>query len=163
MRVRAEELERRLKRFKATAKTAGVKLTHQRLEIFREVAASLEHPDADAIFRGVRKRMPTISLDTVYRTLWTLNDLGLISTLGHRRESVRFDANLDHHHHYICILCGRALDFQSAELDDLPVPTTVNRFGSVIDAHVEVRGVCDKCSAAKADRKPKRLEDKKRG
>ncbi|MCK7479895.1 MAG: transcriptional repressor [Candidatus Moduliflexus flocculans] len=59
------------------------------------MASSLEHPDADAVFRAVRKRVPTVSIDTVYRTLWMLNDLGLVTTLGPRRESVRFDANLD--------------------------------------------------------------------
>lgn len=163
LRVEAEELERRLDRFKAAAKAAGVKLTHQRLEIFREVASSLEHPDAETVFRGVRKRMPTISLDTVYRTLWTLNDLGLITTLGPRRESVRFDANLDHHHHFVCVQCGRALDFQSAEFDALRVPKSVTEFGSIIATHVEVRGVCGKCAATKTNTNPKRQLGKERG
>ena len=163
MRVKAEELERRLNHFKTAAKAAGIKLTHQRLEIFREVAASLEHPDAEAVFRAVRKRMPTVSLDTVYRTLWTLNDLGLITTLGPRRESVRFDANLDRHHHYLCVRCGRALDFVSAEFDRLRVPEAVKGYGSVVATHVEVRGVCGKCAAAKASKNPKRQADKGRG
>ena len=116
------EIERRIERFKAAAREAGVKLTHQRLEIFREVASSLEHPDAETVFRCVQARMPTVSLDTVYRTLWMLNDLGLVTTLGPRRESVRFDANLEHHHHYVCVRCGLARDFESAELDALRVP-----------------------------------------
>ena len=103
MKVEPAEVERRVDRFKSESRAAGVKLTHQRLEIFREVAASLDHPDADAIFREVRRRVPTVSLDTVYRTLWLLDDLGLIRTLGPRRESVRFDANLEHHHHYVCV------------------------------------------------------------
>ena len=71
-------VDRRVDRFKSAAAAAGVKLTHQRLEIFREVASSVEHPDAEAVVRSVRKRMPTVSIDTVYRTLWMLNDLGLI-------------------------------------------------------------------------------------
>jgi Fur family peroxide stress response transcriptional regulator len=102
------EVERRVETFKEAAKKAGVKLTHQRLEIFREVAASLEHPSAEAVLKAVQPRMPTVSLDTVYRTLWLLNDLGLVSTLGPKRESVRFDANLAHHHHYVCVRCGLA-------------------------------------------------------
>jgi len=80
------ELAERLERFKAAARRAGIRLTHQRLEIFREVAATEEHPDAETVFRGIRKRVPTVSLDTVYRTLWLLEDLGLIATLGPRRE-----------------------------------------------------------------------------
>ena len=56
-----------------------------------------------------------------------LNDLGLVATLGPRRESVRFDGNLDHHHHYVCVRCGLARDFESAELDELRVPASVRK------------------------------------
>jgi len=139
----------RLDRFRSAASSAGVKLTHQRLEIFREVASSLEHPDAEAVFRAVRRRVPTVSIDTVYRTLWMLNDLGLVTTLGPRRESVRFDANLEHHHHYVCVRCGLARDFESAELDALGVPDAVKALGHVVETHVEVRGVCSRCAATR--------------
>ena len=145
MRVEPAEVERRVVRFKSESRAAGVKLTHQRLEVFREVAASLDHPDADAIFREVRRRVPTVSLDTVYRTLWLLDDLGLVRTLGPRRESVRFDANPEHHHHYVCVRCGLARDFESVALDALRVPEAVEKLGSVSGTHVEVRGVCQRC------------------
>jgi len=140
-------VDRRLDRLASTVRAAGVKLTHQRLEVFREVASSLEHPDAEAVFRAVRKRVPTLSIDTVYRTLWMLNDLGLITTLGPRRESVRFDANLAHHHHYVCVRCGLARDFESAELDALGIPDAVRGLGRVVATQVEVRGVCSRCAA----------------
>lgn len=136
---------RRLEHFTRAAKEAGIKLTHQRLEIFREIASTVEHPDADTVFRAVQQRMPTVSLDTVYRTLWTLHDLGLITTLGPRREGVRFDANLERHHHYVCTRCGLVRDFESAELNALRIPDVVKQFGSVADAHVEVRGLCARC------------------
>jgi Fur family transcriptional regulator, peroxide stress response regulator len=139
-------VEKRLEQFRAASREAGVKLTHQRIEILRQVSSSVDHPDADTVFRCVRARMPTISLDTVYRTLRTLERLGLITTLSPRRDSVRFDANLKHHHHYVCILCGRVKDFESEELNDLRVPNAARDFGSVVGTHVEVRGVCEKCS-----------------
>ena len=145
MRVEPAEVERRVDRFKSESRAAGVKLTHQRLEVFREVAASLEHPDANAIFREVRRRVPTVSLDTVYRTLWLLDDLGLVRTLGPRRESVRFDANLEHHHHNVCVQCGLARDFESVELDALRLPEAVKKLGSISGTHVEVRGTCERC------------------
>ena len=146
MKVDESEVERRVEHFKEAARQAGVKLTHQRLEIFREVAASLEHPSAEAVLKALQPRMPTVSLDTVYRTLWLLSDLGLVSTLGPRRESVRFDANLQHHHHYVCVRCGLARDFTSAELDVLRIPDAVQALGSIVATHVEVRGVCDRCA-----------------
>jgi Fur family peroxide stress response transcriptional regulator len=146
MKVEKAQVAQRLAQFQAAARTAGVKLTHQRLEIFREVASSLEHPSAETVFRAVQTRMPTVSLDTVYRTLWTLHDLGLLSTLGPRRESVRFDSNLEPHHHYVCIRCGRARDFESPQLNTIRVPSAAKRFGRVVSTHVAVRGICDTCT-----------------
>jgi Fur family peroxide stress response transcriptional regulator len=140
-------LDGRLDRFRSAARGAGLKLTHQRLEVFREVASSLEHPDAESVFRAVRRRVPTVSLDTVYRTLWMLNDLGLITTLGPRRDSVRFDANLDPHHHYVCIRCGLTRDFECAELGALRMPASIQDLGRVITTQVEVRGVCGRCAS----------------
>jgi Fur family peroxide stress response transcriptional regulator len=144
------EVDRRLERFKAASREAGIKLTPQRLEIFRVVASSLEHPNAESVHRTVRARMTTVSLDTVYRTLWTLTDLGLITTLGPRHESVRFDANLEHHHHFVCERCGLARDFESTELDSLRIPDAAKAYGSAITTHVEVRGVCERCGRKKA-------------
>jgi Fur family peroxide stress response transcriptional regulator len=134
-----------LEHVKAAAKGAGVKLTHQRLEIFRQLIATEEHPDAETLYRAVRRRVPTVSLDTVYRTLWMLHDLGLVKTLGPKGDTIRFDANLDQHHHYVCIRCGMVRDFQSQELDRLRVPSAVKQLGSVVEAHVQVRGLCEQC------------------
>jgi Fur family peroxide stress response transcriptional regulator len=163
VKVESIKVERRIEQFKAAAKEAGVKLTHQRLEIFREVASSLKHPDAETVFRAVQARMPTVSLDTVYRTLWMLNDLGLISTLGQRRESVRFDANIEHHHHYICVRCGLARDFESAALNALRIPDAVKGFDSVVTTHVEVRGICDSCAKKKAEKSTPKNPKKPQG
>ncbi|MBK9088564.1 MAG: transcriptional repressor [Holophagales bacterium] len=147
--------ERRLQHLKVVAREAGLKLTHQRLEIFRELAATEAHPDAETIFRAVQQRMPTVSLDTVYRTLWMLHDLGLVTTLGPQRTGVRFDANLDRHHHFSCVRCGLVRDFESAELDGLRVPDSIKRLGSVVEAHVEVRGLCTTCQRGQETSKGK--------
>jgi len=123
-----------------------VKLTHQRLEIFREVLQAGNHPDAETVFRGVRKRMPTVSLDTVYRTLWWLKGLGLITTLGLSRDRARFDANLGGHHHFVCTRCGRTIDFYSDAFDGLKPPDSVQFIGRAERVQVEIRGECLKCA-----------------
>jgi Fur family peroxide stress response transcriptional regulator len=146
MRIPDSEVARRLARFQAAAQEAGLKLTHQRLEIFREVASTEDHPDAETVFRGVRERVPTVSLDTVYRTLWLLEDLGLISTLGPRRERARFDANLDCHHHFVCENCGLVRDFEHDEFEALEAPPEVKRLGRVSRVSVEVTGTCRSCA-----------------
>ena len=133
--------------FDEVCRSAGVKITHQRMEIFRHVAQSGRHPDARAVFRGVRKRVPTISLDTVYRTLWLLTDLGLITMVGPPRERARFDANLRRHHHFVCRRCGLIRDFYSDAFDELPLPEAVTAIGLVETTHVEAEGVCRACSS----------------
>jgi Fur family peroxide stress response transcriptional regulator len=145
------EVEQRMARFREACREAAVRLTHQRLEIFREVARAGDHPDAETVFKRVRKRMPTVSLDTVYRTLWLLNDLGLVSILGPSRERTRFDANLDRHHHFVCTRCGLTRDFYSRELDELTLPASARAFGRIENTLVEVRGVCRKCAGKKAE------------
>ena len=140
------QAEGRLDHMAAIVRAAGIKLTHQRLEIFREIAASAEHPSVETVFSAVRARVPTVSQDTVYRTLWLLRDLGLATTLGPQRDGVRFDANLDPHHHYVCVRCGLVRDFASGDLNALRLPQAVKQLGSVVDAHVEVRGICAKCA-----------------
>ena len=151
MKIDETEVECRFEQFKEAARSAGIKLTHQRLEIFRAVASSVEHPSAEDIYQAVRESIPTISLDTVYRTLWLFIDLGLLKTFGHREERARFDANLEHHHHYRCVKCGMIRDFESAELNDLPIPASVNRFGDIVSAQVEVQGICADCAQKSND------------
>ncbi len=133
-------------RLREALRRAGVKLTLQRLEIFREVLQTSDHPDAETVYHRVRERVPTVSLDTVYRNLWLLHDLGLILALGSPRERVRFDGDLRPHHHFICTRCGAVHDFCSAELDRLQLPADVSVLGSVDKVQVEIRGLCNHCA-----------------
>jgi len=133
--------------FNEACRKSGAKLTHQRMEIFREVAQSTDHPDVEKVYQGVRKRIPTVSLDTVYRTLGWLKELGLITTLGPPRERTRFDANLSHHHHFVCVQCGLTRDFYSDKFDKLTLPESLQSIGYAEMTQVEVKGVCLKCAA----------------
>lgn len=126
-------------------KEAGIRATHQRVEVYREVTRSDDHPDAETVYERVRKRVPTISLDTVYRTLWMLEEKGLISTLNQQKGRVRFDGNADPHHHFICTRCGMVADFENDEFDRLEVPEEVRRIGDVTMVQVLVRGLCPEC------------------
>lgn len=146
MKIKTQEVEQRMKHFETVCRAEGIKLTHQRMEIFREIAQTVDHPDAELIFQRVRDRMPTVSLDTVYRTLWLLNDLGLVITLGSSRERTRFDANLNSHHHFVCGKCGYTRDFYSNELDNIVLPDSLDSFGEIQGTHVEVRGICRECA-----------------
>lgn len=146
MSVRESELDRRMGTFVKTCREKGLKATHQRMEIFRELAENEEHPDAEAVYQSVRQRVPAISRDTVYRTLATLEDHGLIRKAEALSGSTRFDANTERHHHFICTVCGAIKDFRSQALNDLPIPDSVKNYGTIESAQVQVRGVCSACA-----------------
>ena len=146
MKIKKKEVEQRMKHFETVCRDEGIKLTHQRMEIFREGAQTEDHPDADQIFQRVRDRIPTVSLDTVYRTLWRLKDLGLIVPLGSSRERTRFDANLKNHHHFVCGRCGFTRDFFSNDFDNIKLPESISSLGEIEATHVEVRGICRECA-----------------
>lgn len=157
MAVSRDEVERRVRSFMALCQSRGYKATPQRLEIFRQVAQTDEHPEADMICARVRKRLPTVSPDTVYRTLAFLEENGLIRKLSRLSGSSRFDANVGKHHHFVCTECSGAWDFCSAELDRFRPPPEVATLGAVVSVHAELHGVCAACQAAKARaRKPRR-------
>jgi Fur family peroxide stress response transcriptional regulator len=74
-----------------------------------------------------------------------LEDKGVIARVGSLRDRARFDANVDHHHHFVCTECGLIGDFYSEALDRFPVPSDVSRMGSVAGVYVEFRGRCLTC------------------
>jgi len=148
--VAISEVERRMAYFDEACRTAGLKLTHQRMEIFREIAKTEEHPSAETIYERVRERIPAISLDTVYRTLDTLEKLGVISRVHVLCERARFDANMSPHHHFVCTTCGLVRDFSDPEADNLTIPREVASWGQVKSIHVELRSVCSSCLASRS-------------
>ncbi|MHC4520445.1 MAG: Fur family transcriptional regulator [Planctomycetota bacterium] len=111
MAVSKAEIERRMRRFTDTCQSNRLKLTHQRAEVFRKLAGSEDHPDAETIYQNVSQRVPAISRDTVYRTLATLEEQGLARRAEILSSRGRYDANMDRHHHFVCTRCERVCDF----------------------------------------------------
>jgi len=144
------DVERRTEAFVRLCRRRGMKVTHQRMEIFKELVASQEHPDAESVYTRVRRRVPAISRDTVYRTLSTLEGEGLIRRTEVLSGPARFDANTDRHHHFVCTACGAIKDFYSPALDRLPIPRAVKNLGRIESAQVQVRGLCSACVARRA-------------
>lgn len=138
------ETAEHLETFKKICREAGLKVTHQRLEIFRVLAPADDHPSAEDIYERVKKKVPTISLDTVYRTLTTLEKNGVLGRVQPDARS-RFDPNLDVHHHFICTECKRVDDFYWAAFDRMRTPPKGAEWGRVESKRVEIRGVCKAC------------------
>jgi len=145
-------VEQRVRRFAETCRRRGLRVTHQRMEIFRELAGTDEHPDAETIYRRVHRRIPAVSRDTVYRTLGLLEAQGLARKAEVQAGAARYDANTDGHHHYVCTRCGLVRDVYCQAMDRVRIPASVRAIGTVTSRHVHLRGRCRRCAARRARR-----------
>jgi Fur family peroxide stress response transcriptional regulator len=144
--VEQEKLRERILQFEESCRRAGLKLTHQRLEIFRELTLSTEHPSAEALYKCLTERMPTLSLDTVYRTLATFNLHGLVHKVETAESQARFEVVHERHHHLICRQCQEIVDFRWPSIDSLSLPEEFGTWGQIDSRNVVVYGICSKCS-----------------
>lgn len=135
----------RLRHFTEACRRRRLKLTPQRLEIFRELAATAEHPSVETIHQRIRTRLPNVSLDTVYRTLATLQEHGIITRVEVLDDRARYDANLERHHHLVCVRCQKVEDVVWPALDRMSLPATADGWGDIDRVHAEIRGVCSAC------------------
>jgi Fur family transcriptional regulator, peroxide stress response regulator len=149
--VTTAEVERRLSLFSDALRSSGLRLTHQRREVAREIAGDDTHLDVEAIYAGVRRRVPTISLDTVYRTVAALVELGLVSRVNATPGPTRYDANPVRHHHFVCTRCGLIRDVFSPTLDGVKAPEETAALGTVESVKVQLRGVCKECKRKESD------------
>jgi Fur family transcriptional regulator, peroxide stress response regulator len=143
-------MEDRLHAVTRRCREAGMKVTPQRLLIYRALLESKDHPSPEEVFGRVRGALPNLSLATIYKTLDALVQLGVateIPTLGQRR---RYDANLEDHHHLICDICGAVVDFYDPVLDAVRPSRPLMGFEARSFA-LHVRGTCGTCSAAGRD------------
>jgi Fe2+ or Zn2+ uptake regulation protein len=122
----------------------GLKVTPQRQCIFRILHDSDVHPTAEAVYARAVDEMPTISLRTVYQTLHDLADMGELHELELGTGSVRFDPNLEAHHHLVCTSCGKVRDLIAA-FPDVRVPRGKAQGFRVATTEIVFRGLCEDC------------------
>ena len=122
------------RRFEQICKAAGLKVTQQRLEIYRQLLKAKDHPAAETLYTRLARRLPTLSLDTVYRTLATFERLGLVHRLETTGSQARYEALTSPHHHFLCDRCGKVIDFSWQDFDTLappPPPAGAERVANV--------------------------------
>ena len=92
----------------AALRKRGLRLTDPRRVVLEVVRGTESHPTAEAVHGLVRRRLPRVSLGTVYRNLRLLVAEGLVQELP--GPHARFDGNTSEHHHFTCLSCGRIVD-----------------------------------------------------
>ncbi len=145
--MQIEDIEYRVHRFVETCRQHQLKVTPQRVAIYKALIQSCQHPTADMMFQVVRKEYPSISFDTVNRALLTFSGIGLVDVVEVFGGPKRFDPNIDDHHHLHCMACGQIIDFVNASYAQLEVPAEIARKFKVISKRVVLRGLCVACYA----------------
>jgi Fur family peroxide stress response transcriptional regulator len=122
-----------------------LKITPQRVAIYKELINLDTHPTADDIYQLVKKEYPNMSFDTVNRTLQTFAAVDLVDVVEIFGGAKRFDPDLANHHHLHCIRCGAILDFSSRIYDNLEVPDDIGDQFQVLRKRVVLIGLCKAC------------------
>ena len=128
------------------------RMTHQRRVILEELRKVRSHPTADEIYETVRKRIPHISMGTVYRNLDKLSETGLIQKLQPIRSQMRFDGNPKRHYHITCTRCGRVDDAPIQLSDDIfrELENTLSKLTKyrIFEYNLDFMGLCENCMKA---------------
>lgn len=128
--------------FPAFCREHGLKCTAQRMAVFASVRAAMGHPSVDETWEDVKKTVPTITRESVYRIL---NEFAAVDLVGRLDAfpSARYDRNTAPHVHFICEACGHVYDYPMPEGVVLPAAMKGERH------HLELRvtGICEACLA----------------
>lgn len=126
------------------------RMTPQRKIILEELKKLNYHPGADEIYEAVRKRLPRVSLGTVYRNLDILSELGEIQRLELSGTINRFDWDTKKHYHIRCMECGRVENAPVAPLNQIEDELYGATVFTIIGHRLEFLGLCPACSKKNA-------------
>ncbi len=144
--MQKQEDDHRVQHLIDTCRQHQLKVTPQRVAIYRALVDSDRHPTADMMYQTVRGKYPRISFDTVNRTLLTFAAIGLVDMVEVFGGPKRFDPNIDDHYHLHCMTCGRIIDFDHEDYTHLEVPAKIARKFKVISKRVVLKGHCATCA-----------------
>jgi Fur family transcriptional regulator, peroxide stress response regulator len=133
------------KSFRELCQENGIALTHQRQVLYEVMKTMHGHPSPEEIYARVKKKIPAISLATVYKNIHLFVESGVFREVSPHHGSLRVEMNDESHHHLVCSKCRRIADIGEKELglvskqEKLPGGFLVERYA------VDVIGICAKC------------------
>lgn len=133
--------------FRELAWKCGLAATHQRQVIYEAIVAAPGHYSAEQIFSGVRKRIPSISLATVYNNLRLFVEHGLLREVSPHTSTLLVEGNLEPHHHLVCTRCKAVQDVEGDFINYKKLSQQAPRGFDLTQPLVEVFGICRQCSA----------------
>ncbi len=135
----------RLQEMISKLKARNFRLTPQRLAVLKILAASHDHPSVERTYEQVKKKFPTTSLATIYKTIALLKEVNeVLEICG--AEGSRFDGNKPYPHpHVICLKCKKILDPDLLGLEKLTEEAALRTGFRIIDHRLDFFGICPEC------------------
>ena len=131
-----------------TLQRAGMRVTPQRLAIYRLLSSTDRHPTAQMIYEELQPLFPSLSLATVYNTLEKLVELGVVNALGTAGDSsIHYDADTGPHVNLACVACHRVIDLPSQHVAALDQEVAASSGYQLLGARVLYYGLCPQCQA----------------
>ena len=119
---------------------AGYRVTRQRLAVYAFLDGNESHPTVDDT--GVTGEFPKMSVATVYKSVESLVDVGLVKPIHLGHAATRFDATTEEHAHFRCIACNAIVD---VPMDQAPVAGNDLDRHEIVGSSVEFYGFCSSC------------------
>jgi Fur family transcriptional regulator, peroxide stress response regulator len=142
------EVDRWCSEFEKLCRSQGIRVTPQRLAVYRALSGDLAHPTAESVYKRLSKQLPGLSQATIYRTLQFLEDQKLIRRVSSPGAIGRFDANIGPHQHLLCRVCGSLKDISVPALHSAVIPK-VSGF-TVEELDIRLVGLCETCSSSQS-------------
>jgi Fur family peroxide stress response transcriptional regulator len=143
--ISSVEVDKKIRCFTELCKKNGLRVTPQRIEIYKELIKTDEHPSAETLYEKVRQTFPNISFDTVNRTLLTLSEIGAAFIVEGSGDVRRFDGDTEKHQHIKCLKCKRIVDFHHKPFDIIKLPASLGKKFKILKKAVYLEGICDMC------------------
>ncbi len=121
--------------------------THQRQVIYETVMSLPGHPSPEAIYGKVRKKIPCISLATVYKNIQTFLDSGMLREVSLHHGAMRLEPNHEPHHHLVCVRCKSIEDLDAGNLHPVRLRQKLPRGFQVERIAIDILGVCRDCAS----------------
>ena len=133
------------KAFSAKCFAAGVRVTPQRLAIYRELINLKSHPCAETLYHRVKQIMPSVSKDTLSRTLGIFTEIGVAFVVEGCGDTKRYDGAMENHQHFRCVKCRKIIDFYHRPYEKIEGPGVIEGVYMVLKTTVYLEGVCEEC------------------
>lgn len=139
----------RTRAFRELCADHGLAATHQRQVLYEVMQTMPGHPSPEEVYARVKKRVPAISLATVYKNIHLFVEKGVLKQLSMHHGSLRVELNSVAHHHMVCSQCKAITDIEEKDLGIVPAMQKLPGGFQVERYSIDVIGICGACRKAK--------------